>query len=269
MAGLIRIVGASLAILAAFLTLPGAAEELADLKPGPAGVVTEIIDGDTLRIDGVAADIRLIGLQAPKLPLGRKGFATWPLAEESRTALAGVVGGRRVSLRLGENARDRNGRTLAHVVRDDGLWIQGDMLRQGWARMYTFPDNRRLATEMRALEAEARTAKRGIWVHPFYAVRRAGDENLANDNDTFQIVIGRVAAAAKTKDRLFLNFGADFRSDFTASIGKRDWPAFAVLDPLALTGAEIEVRGWISLRGGPAIDVTHPEQIAVLRPPPP
>ena len=63
------------------------------------GKVVEVIDGDTVALDG-GAQVRLVGLQAPKLPLGRPGFKTWPLAEaaaascvaaSSMIALSGLV----------------------------------------------------------------------------------------------------------------------------------------------------------------------------------
>ena len=225
-----------------------------------------VVDGDTVRLKDGDADIRLIGLQAPKLSLGRKGFKDWPLADESRAALSALVMDREVTVRLGTSSRDRNGRILAHLVRDDGLWVQGEMLRQGWARLYTFPDNRRLAAEMRAMETEARAERRGIWSHSFFAIRRAEDTALFGDRDTYQIVVGSVVDAARTKDRLYLNFGADFRNDFTVSVAKANWPAFdeEAMDLTALEGAKIEVRGWITLRGGPAIEANHPDQIEIL-----
>jgi endonuclease YncB( thermonuclease family) len=233
------------------------------LADGGRGVVARVIDGDTVRLDGGDADIRLLGLQAPKLPLGRRGFRAWPLADEARAALVELAQGRTVAVRLGETPRDRNGRTLAHLVRDDGLWIQGEMLRRGWARVYTFPDNRALAAEMLALEAEARAARRGIWAHDFYRIRAAHAPELAGDIGTFQIVAGVVRAAARTRERVYLNFDDDFRSDFTVSVEKRGWPRFT-RDLLALKGARIEVRGWVIARNGPMIELTHPEQIAVL-----
>lgn len=53
------------------------------LSPGPKGRVVEITDGDTLILDN-SQKVRLIGMQAPKLPLGRIGFETWPLAAEAK-----------------------------------------------------------------------------------------------------------------------------------------------------------------------------------------
>src|SRR3546814_9669358 len=71
----------------------------------------------------------------------------------------------------------------------EGVWVQGEMLRRGMARVYTFADNRALVAEMLALEREARAARRGIWGHPFYAVRR--HDALDRHIGTFQLVEGR------------------------------------------------------------------------------
>ncbi len=235
-------------------------------ESGGGGVVATVIDGDTVRLKGAAIDIRLVGMQAPKLPLGRAGFKTWPLAEESKQALISLAQDRTVTLRLGVNPRDRNGRTLAHLVRDDGLWIQGEMLRLGFARVYSFPDNRKLTAEMLALESQARLAKRGMWANSFYAARDALSSALSDDVGTFQIVVGLVKNTAKTKDRIYLNFGDDYRNDFTIAVEKPNWPLFKTskVDLVALKGSRIEVRGWLVARNGPMIEATHPEQIILL-----
>ncbi len=68
---------------------PAQAETL-DLVPEEWARVVEIVDGDTL----VLADrrqVRLVGIQAPKLPLGRAGFKAWPLAREAKAALAALA----------------------------------------------------------------------------------------------------------------------------------------------------------------------------------
>jgi endonuclease YncB( thermonuclease family) len=252
-------------IFALFIIGPAFAAPPDILEKGDTGIVATVVDGDTVRLKDGTDDIRLIGLQAPKLPLGRKNFKTWPLADEAKNALEKLVLNQTVTVRLGTVPQDRHGRILGHLVRKDDLWVQGEMLRLGMARVYTFPDNRKLAAEMMALETEARKAKRGIWAHPFYAVRDASSLSLSEDKGTYQIVEGIVKDAAKTKDRIYLNFGDDFRSDLTVSVEKRDWPAFdaAKLDLLSLKEKRIEVRGWITMRNGPMIEATHPEQIAL------
>ena len=42
------------------------------------GVVTDVIDGAVIRVEGIDVDIRLVSIQTPKLPLGRPGFRPWP-----------------------------------------------------------------------------------------------------------------------------------------------------------------------------------------------
>src|SRR3546814_6279209 len=106
---------------------------------------------------------------------GRKGFVEWPLAEAARSALAELVLDRQVGLAYGGRREDRHGRRLAHLIRDDGLWVQGAMLEAGMARVYSFPDNTAAVPEMLTLERQARAARRGIWADPFYAVRGPED----------------------------------------------------------------------------------------------
>ena len=249
-------------LLLALLALPWLAPSgfgQGPLADGDAAEVRQIVDGDTV-ILADSREVRLVGLQAPKLALGRKDFKDWPLAEESKRAVAALALGKRATLRYGGTRLDRHGRALAHLTRDDGLWIQGEMLRLGMARVYTFPDNRARAAEMYALEAEARAAKRGIWAHPFYAVRTP--EVLKGDIETFQIVAGTVVEAAAVKGTVFLNFGPDWRTDFTIRIDGAALKLFraAKLDPLEFKGRTIEVRGWLRFKDGPMIDASHPEQ---------
>ena len=231
------------------------------------GTVASIVDGDTLLLTE-GAEIRLVGIQAPKLPLGRRNFRPWPLAEESKRALAALAAGRRLRLCYGGRQVDRHGRLLAHLTiadgADSGLWIQGALLEQGMARVYSFPDNRSRVTEMLTRERAARAAKRGIWNHPFYAIRTA--ENAARHIGTFQLVEGRIVGTATVRGRGYLNFGANWKTDFTVSISPRTlrqrWqggPAIA-----ALEGRRIRVRGWLKSYNGPLIEATHPEQIEIL-----
>ncbi|MFQ5957822.1 MAG: thermonuclease family protein [Alphaproteobacteria bacterium] len=236
----------------------------AELEQGATARIAEVVDGDTVVLDS-GDELRLVGIQAPKLPLGRPDFTPWPLAAEAKAALEALCLGRRVTLAYGGRRSDRHGRLLAHLTRDDGVWIQGELLRRGFARVYSFRDNRARVADMLALEREARAAKRGIWSHPYYAVR-SGDKARNVPLDSFEIVEGRVLAAAVVNGRAYLNFGDNWRTDFTASVAPRDRRAFEREghDLLALEGRVIRVRGWVKLRNGPMIEVTHPEQIEVL-----
>lgn len=235
--------------------------------------VTAIVDGDTVFIDPPFKDgneIRLVGIQAPKLPLGRKNFPTWPLAHESKDAVQALSLGKPITLSFSGARRDRYGRWLAHlyVLNSDNTetWVQGELLRRGLARVYSFLDNRARVPEMLALEYEARQAQRGIWALPYYAIRNPDADALSNQLGTFQLVEGRIVNAADVKGTVYLNFGSDWRTDFTISISKKARRLFnkASLDPATWSGRSVRVRGWLTIRNGPMIRTTHPEQIELL-----
>lgn len=251
-------------LLLAAIPAPAGAEDVRlpdGLEPGGTATAVAVIDGDTLTLDD-GREVRLVGLQAPKLPLGRRGFKTWPLAGEAKAALERLALGRRLALHYGGREIDRHRRALAHLTdAETGRWIQGAMLAQGMARVYTFKDNRSAIPEMLAVERNARAAKRGIWSHPYYAVRTA--ETVARDADSFQLVEGTVLDVAERKGKTFLNFGADWRSDFTVVVESRNAKSFreAGLSLADLEGRRVRVRGWVKSWNGPMIEATHPEQI--------
>lgn len=257
-----------LTLAAALLAAPPAlAAPPPGLTAGESARVAQVIDGDTVVLErpvAGSAEVRLVGLQAPKLPLGRAGFRPWPLADEARAALQSLVEGRTVVLSYGGARRDRHGRHLAHLAGEDGGWVQGLMLERGMARVYSFPDNRAAVAEMLVLETAARNARRGIWAHPFYALLTPDEAD--RHVDTFQIVEGAVVDVARVGGRTYLNFGADWRTDFTVTVTGAVDRLFrqAGVDVLALEGRRIRVRGWLGRYNGPTLEASHPEQLEIL-----
>lgn len=246
-----------------------AASACEGLRDGPKGTVTEVVDGDTVLLD-TGLVVRLIGIQAPKLALGRDGHEDWPKGNEAKAALIALTYKKPVLLRYGGEEIDRHGRALAQLMVTGGatpVWVQQAMLAQGQARVYSFPDNRSCLPELMAAETRARAAGLGIWSDSYYRVRRADrPADLASLTGRYELVEGRVLVAEKLGAQLFLNFGRYFKEDFTAVIDARALRLFAEtgLDPARLGGALVRVRGWVDDRDGPRIAVTHPEQIEVL-----
>lgn len=241
------------------------------LEAGPEAKVIEVVDGDTVVLDRAieeATQVRLTGIQAPKLPLGREGFKPWPLSSEAKKALEDLVLGKSVKVVFSGRRMDRHGRLLAHLYTDDqgASWVQGHMIRLGMARVYTFSDNRQFAREMYVIEEKARAAKHGIWAHPFYALRTPAPEALARQSNTFQIIEGTVLTTANVKGVGFLNFGDNWRTDFTVRLPKKVVRLFKKdgLTHESYQGKRVRVRGWLKNWNGPMIEVSHPEQIEVL-----
>ena len=142
--------------------------------------------------------------------------------------------------------------------------MQGALLRLGLARVYSFADNQTAVADMLVEERAARRAGRGIWALPFYRIRNPGE--LTGDIDSFQVVEGRVVAVAAVGRRVYLNFGLDWRTDFTAVVAAKKAPAFAAagIELARPAGRAVRLHGWIRRRNGPVLTLTHPAQIELL-----
>jgi micrococcal nuclease len=212
------------------------------LITGKTATAVDIIDGDTLVLD-TGQQGRFIGLQAPKLPLGRSNFPSWPLADDSAVAQRELTKGKKLTLGYRGRRTDRHGR--------------------GMARVYSFADNRSLVTEMFAIEREARASQRGILAHPYYHVRDHSETPC--DTESFQLVQGHVHAFASVREWTYVNCNEDWRHDITISVRRRNLKDFlsAGLHP-TLEGRRIRVRGRVRWFNGPTVKSTHPKQIEGL-----
>ncbi|MDG1021818.1 MAG: thermonuclease family protein [Emcibacteraceae bacterium] len=236
------------------------------LTPGKgeyfSSTVIEIIDGDTVLLAN-NMEVRLVGLQAPKIALGRKDFKEWPLGYEAKDVLSKLIIGKEVTLFYGGRELDRYGRTLAHLFTNDNIWVQGEMLKNGMARVYSFADNRSIVEEMLEEEYQARLQNRGIWGLEFYKIKP--QEESGKYTNSFQVISGRIRDVAEVRNNTYLNFGDDYRNDFTIVIPNRVKKMFQERD-INLTNFKdknIFVRGWLKYYNGPSIDLSHPEQLAI------
>ena len=239
------------------LSPPAAAE--AQRWEGPVAVA-EVLAGDLLRLsDGRA--VRLAGIRVPAAEAEQAGAQ--PIAQQARAELIRLLDGQTFRLALAEVAYDRYGRVVAHLERSDGLWLQGALLEQGLAQVQTRPGAAARAAAMLALEQAARTAGRGLWAEPAFMPQDAGA--LRDSTGHFRIVRGRVLRVAPTESHLYLNFGTDWRVDFTVRVRRTELNgAFAGAELEKLAGRLVEVRGVVLEAGGPLIELSHPEQMQVL-----
>lgn len=228
------------------------------------GTVAKVFNGKSLVLEGGQV-VRLASLQAPNAKDNPKRAiqrGAEPLAEEATVRLMQLVLKQKVRLVIGAQAKDRKGRLVAQAYLADGTWVQGEMLKAGLAMVYGFPDQRDKLKEMLAAEAEARTKKRGLWALPYYRVLPA--EEAAEGLERFRLVEGRVRRVSESGDRTYLNFGEDYRKDFTATIAPSQRKLFKGMDLAALTGRQVRVRGWLYERGGPMVELTCPEQLELV-----
>jgi len=254
---------------------PPAEANECNLTAALSGDVVNVTGGDRMILaDG--AEVLLAGILAPSLQPGG-GRARDPqaavIAEAARGALQAMVLRRTVRLFHGAAATDRHGRLLAHVFAGKGgkrVWVQRELVARGLARVASFAHTRACVAGLLAAEEKARKARIGLWALRGFAVRKATDAGaLFRLAGSFQLVEGRIASASAAGKRVYLNFGEDYRRDFTVSIVRASVPLFkdAGVDLLALKGKRVRVRGWVELINGPAIAATHPEQLEFLEGP--
>jgi endonuclease YncB( thermonuclease family) len=240
-----------------------AAAVLAAEPPSPPterGTVETVADGATFTLtDG--RTIRLAALDVPRRD--ERSDHRNAAAAAARETLEALIGGGTVALAPVGPGPDRYGRILAHVADARGGWVQAALVERGLARVALFDDTVGLQALL-DFEAQARAARRGLWALPEFRI--IGASEAARHQDSFQLVEGRVLAVERKAGRTFLNFGEDWRSDFTVAIDARLRRQMAArgLDPASLQGKMVRVRGWIRSRNGPLIEPVRPEQIEVV-----
>jgi endonuclease YncB( thermonuclease family) len=187
-----------------------------DLPAHETATVASVQDGETLKLtDGRV--VRLIGTKAPAPPLGWRGDDPWPLVADARAALSRLASGAEIELRFGGRRTDRHGQLLAQVfvVRDGArLWLQGELVAKGLARVYSLADNTACVHELLASETEARDRRLGVWGSWAYRIQSADDlKRLDRLMHTYQLVEGKVVAVGQGAGRIYLNFAEDWRRD--------------------------------------------------------
>lgn len=137
-----------------------------------AGVVEKVVDGDTIwvRIDGTDGPlssgathkIRILEIDTPETQHPTKGVQCGG-PEATAFAEEMIPVGSTVHLLADREDTDVYGRFLRYVWTDDGVFYNREAVRQGYARAVLYEPNDAFIEDLRAAEAEARAAGRGIW----------------------------------------------------------------------------------------------------------
>lgn len=126
--------------------------------------VERVVDGDTLvvLVDGAEERVRLLGIDTPEMSRhDRRGEY---LAAEATQCARELAQGRQVLLSGDPQRKDRDdyGRLLRYVRLPDGRLLNAELLRRGYARVFTRYSFER-EEEFLALEAGAREKGTGLW----------------------------------------------------------------------------------------------------------
>lgn len=150
-----------LLLLLGLLGCAGLAEEPAAANgrapEGETAVVLNVIDGDTIDVtlNGREYRLRYIGVDTPE--------RDEPYYAEATEANRQMVAGQTVILVQDVSETDSYGRLLRYVYLPDGRFVNAELLRQGMARLVTFPPDVAQQAYFGQLQEAARAANRGLW----------------------------------------------------------------------------------------------------------
>ena len=129
--------------------------------------VVAVIDGDTIVVqrNDERYTVRLLGIDTPEMAQEEEATPECFAREATRRTKA-LLRGRKVRLETDSSQApyDQYGRLLAYVHTREGVMINEALVREGFAREYTFKGTSyRYQLRFKDAEAQARTASRGIW----------------------------------------------------------------------------------------------------------
>jgi micrococcal nuclease len=128
------------------------------------GRVVRVVDGDTIRVrlGGTEEHVRYIGVDTPETV--KPGTPVQCFGKAASAYNKHLLRGHTVRLVFDAERRDRYGRLLAYVYREpDGLFVNAELVRRGYAQTLTIPPNVAHASEFRRLAGSARRDGRGLW----------------------------------------------------------------------------------------------------------
>jgi len=226
--------------------------------------VVEVIDGDTVKLEN-GKILRYIGIDAPEMR--KKIKERWiynpaPFAEEAKEYNKKLVEGKYIRVEFDVKKIDEYGRLLGYVFVDN-TFVNAKLLEEGLAVLYTRPPNVKYVDLFVKLQKKARRGKKGLWKNC-----KAIDASSAYKFiGQIRTVRGRVLSTYRSQNCIFLNFGKDWRKDFTVVIFKESWDYFKRkgIDPIVFyKNKMVEVTGRIREYNGPEIIVNLPEEIIIL-----
>lgn len=129
--------------------------------------IDKVIDGDTFvtSLDGKEVTVRMKGVDTPETKDPRKPVQCFgkEASHKTKELLEGKLV-RLISDKTDTSIFDKYGRALMYVYRDDGLFVNEYLLKEGYAHEYTYGNGSyEMQKAFKKLEKQAREEKMGLW----------------------------------------------------------------------------------------------------------
>nr|MBU1327532.1 thermonuclease family protein [Candidatus Omnitrophota bacterium] len=226
--------------------------------------VSRVVDGDTIELSN-RETVRYIGIDTPEIREKKNGewiYKPRPYAEEAKEFNQKLIEGKSVKLEFDVQKRDKYKRLLAYVYRGDKM-VNIEMVRQGFAMIYTYPPNLRYSQKFLDAQKEARDNKRGLWVD--LEENKIFTSQAKNNINRIRMIESEVIDTHSTERLLILKF----KDNFKVVIYKNNIPSGSknmLRSPNAyFKGKKVRVYGLIKeYKGYPEIILHDISQLEIL-----
>lgn len=131
---------------------------------GERAIVSKVVDGDTIDLED-GRTVRFIGMDTPETldPRRPVGCFGKEASNETKSLLTNKV----VILQKDVSDNDKFGRILRYIYlpleNGQTLFVNDYLVREGYAKVYTYPPDVKFDKQFRQAEIEAREGRRGLW----------------------------------------------------------------------------------------------------------
>lgn len=128
--------------------------------------VVHIADGDTIDVlvDDQKVRVRLLGINSPESVAPNRPVECF--GKEASNYISSLISNKSVRLELDPSKpeKDEYGRSLAYLFREDGLFINSQMIESGYAYEYTYHNERyKYQNDFKLAQAKAQKSMQGLW----------------------------------------------------------------------------------------------------------
>lgn len=125
--------------------------------------VTRVIDGDTFEIEN-GQKVRMIGIDTPESVHPDKEKNT-EFGEMASAYTKQFLEGKKVRLEKDVSETDKYGRLLRYVYLEDGTFVNELLVKEGYAKVSTYPPDVKYADVFVEAERYARENNKGLWAY--------------------------------------------------------------------------------------------------------
>lgn len=236
-----------IAVLIVFCTTSAFAEE--------SGIITDVSDRLEFYVKDKESKLELSSIYIPEKLLPSAVAKAKELAIGNEYNINGV-----------SKKPNRHGNLAAIITKNgDKKSLQEHLIENGLAVAY-FMDSSLNTKVFFAAENKARNTKLGIWGSGGLSVQDSKilQADYQNKLGEFTIVEGRVTSFYQSKRDTYINFGDDWKTDFTVKIENKILKKFPDFSVEKLQGKSLIVRGWLENYNGPFIKILNPANIEIM-----